>query len=176
MKSSTKITLCALTSALATAIMLMSFIPTLTYAIPAMAGFMVLMPMVEVDYKYSFATYIVTSILVMLVVAEKEAAVLYVCFFGHYPIVKALVEKIRKSVIEWILKIGIFNLCVVAAYWISTLVTEVYIEELGDFGKYSVYVLLGLANIIFVIYDIAISRAATVYIYKIHPQIKKIMK
>ena len=40
--------------------------------------------------------------------AEKEAAILYLFFFGHYPILKGLIEKIKKAVIEWVLKISVF--------------------------------------------------------------------
>ena len=175
MKSNTKITLCALTAALSTALMMVSYFPYLTYTIPAIAGLFVIMPLSEINSKYSFASYIVSSTLIMIF-AEKEAAVLYVCFFGHYPIVKALVEKLKKPVVEWGSKILIFNACVLASYWLLSFVFDIRIEDMGELGKYSAYILLATANVVFVIYDIAISRAATVYVYKIHPHIKKIMK
>lgn len=155
--------------------MLCSYFPYLTYTIPAIAGLFMMVPLAEINYKYSFAAYIVSSVLVFLF-AEKEAAILYVFFFGHYPIVKGLLEKIRKIVIEWLLKILIFNICVLAAYFVLSVVFDIHIEDLGEFGKYSSYILLGAANIVFVLYDIAVSRVSTIYVYKIHPQIKKIMK
>lgn len=134
-----------------------------------------MLPLVEVGYKYSFASYIVSAFLVMLF-AEKEAAVLYVCFFGHYPIVKSLVEKLRKTAVEWILKLLLFNVCVLIAYLVLSFVFDITIDDLGEFGKYSAYILLAAANVVFVVYDIAISRAATLYVYKIHPNIRKIIK
>ena len=175
MKRNTKITLSALTAALSTAFMLVSYFPYLTYAIPAIAGLFMLMPLVETDYRYSYGAYLVSSVLILLF-AEKEAAVLYVCFFGHYPITKAMIEKIRKPLVEWTVKILLFNVCVLIGYALLSFVFDIHIEDLGEFGRYSAYILLGFANIVFVVYDIAISRGATVYVYKIHPQIKKIMK
>lgn len=175
MRNSAKITLCALSAALAAAFMLGSYFPYLTYTIPAIAGLFVMVPLAEINYKYSCATYIVSSVLIFLL-AEKEAAILYLFFFGHYPILKGLIEKIKKTVIEWILKISVFNICVVAAYFVLSVVFDIRIEDLGEFGKYSAYILLAAANVVFVFYDIAVSRAAAVYVYKIHPQIRKIIK
>ena len=169
LKSNTKITISALTASLAASFMLVSYFPYLTYTIPAFAGLFMMLPLVEVGYKYSFASYIVSAFLVMLF-AEKEAAVLYVCFFGHYPIVKSLVEKLRKTAVEWILKLLLFNVCVLIAYLVLSFVFDITIDDLGA------YILLAAANVVFVVYDIAISRAATLYVYKIHPNIRKIIK
>lgn len=175
MKSSAKITLCALSAALSVVFMLVSYFPYLTYTIPAIAGLFMMVPLAEINYKYSFAAYIVSSVLVFIF-AEKEAATLFVFFFGHYPIVKSLLEKIKNVIAEWALKVLVFNVCVVAAYFILSIVFDIHIEELGKLGRYSSYVLLAAANIVFILYDIAVSRVATIYVYRIHPQIKKIIK
>lgn len=175
MKKNTKITLSAITAALATGFMLTSYFPYLTYAIPAISGLFMIMTLIETNYKYAYGSYIVSAVLIMLF-TEKEAAVLYVCFFGHYPISKALIEKIRKPIIEWLLKIVLFNACVLVGYTLLSFVFDIHIEDLGEFGKYSAYILLTFANIVFVVYDIAVSRGATLYVYNIHPRIKKIIK
>ena len=73
MKKSAKITICAISAALAATFMLTSYFPYLTLAIPGIAGLFMLMPLVEVGKGYAFLSYIVSAGIV-LISAEPEAA------------------------------------------------------------------------------------------------------
>ena len=81
MKNTGKITLCAIMSALAVVIMLVSYFPYLTYAIPAVAGLCVMVVLIETDYKWAFFCYVTSAVLVFLF-AELESKFMYVFFFG----------------------------------------------------------------------------------------------
>ena len=62
-----------------------------------------------------------------------------------------------------------------AAYWVIVNVfgiTEI-LEEFGDFGKYSVLVLLAFANVFFVIYDGAVKNITLAYRNWFRPKILK---
>lgn len=175
MKNSAKITICAISAALAATFMLTSYFPYLTLAIPGIAGLFMLMPLVEVGKGYAFLAYGVSSGIALLS-AEPEAACVYVCLLGYYPILKALIEKLKSRVLEWILKIGVLNLAIAAVYLLTTFIFRISIEDLGELGKYGVYIFVATCNIVFVIYDIAVSRVGMLYMVKIHPLVRKIGK
>lgn len=175
MKNSKKITLCAMMAALATAFMLLSYFPYLTYAIPAVAGLFIMVIVIEIDYKWAFLSYLASALLVFLF-AEPESKLMYICLFGYYPIVKGLIEKIRKPVTEWILKLICFFLAVILAYFVFAGLFGINLDDINDFGKYAVLILLLFGTVAFVLYDIAISKMSFVYFNRLHGRIKRIFK
>ena len=52
----------------------------------------------------------------------------------------------------------------------------VSIEDFGTLGKYGAYIFLGLANAVFVLYDITVSRLSGTYMYQIHSKLQKLLK
>ncbi len=174
-KQTAYLTLSAITAALITAVMLSSYFPFLTYAVPAVAGALIIIPLAEAGKGYALATYIVSSLLVLLF-AEPEAKLMYVCFFGFYPVLKAVLEKIRLRFIEYLLKLASFNGAVTLVYMVFAKLFMIEVEGIGDFGKYSVLILYIMGNFAFIIYDICISRLCALYISRLHQRVKKILK
>ena len=175
MKKNTKITFSAMMAALAVAFMMLSYFPYLTYVIPAVSGLFIMAVVIELDLKWAFLSYASSSVLIFLF-AEPESKLMYVFFLGYYPIVKALLERMRKPVIEWIIKILSFNAAVLVVYMIFAKPMGIDLSDFGALGKYGAYVLLGLGNIVFVLYDIAVSRMAMMYVKIIRPKFKNILK
>lgn len=162
-------------AALAVAVMLTSYFPYLTYAIPAMAGLFIMAAVIEVGNKWALCSYI-SSAVIVLFVAEPEAKLMYVGFLGYYPILKAVIEKLRKPLIEWVLKMISFNIAVVIIYFIFSKMFTVSFDDFGALGKYGALITLGVGNIVFVVYDIAVARMAMFYNYMVRPKIKKFLK
>lgn len=175
MKNSKKITLCGLVAALSVVVMLTSYFPYLTYAIPALAGLFMIVPLIECGVSWSLGTYIVSSAII-LITGEVEAKILYVMFLGYYPILKSIFERINKQFIEWILKLFSFNVASIAFYYVSTMLFSVSFDDFGEWGKYGAFIFLALCNVVFVLYDIGISRVASYYIFALHDKVKKIIK
>ena len=175
MKKTARLTLCAITAALAAAFMLTSYFPYLTYAIPGIAGLFMIMPLVEAGIGYAFASYAVSAVIV-IISAEPEAAAVYICLLGYYPILKALIEKIRSRVLEWVIKFAVLNCSLGLIYAVTKFLMNISIDSFGELGKYGVYIFMVLCNITFVFYDIAISKMGALYMIRIHPQIKKLAK
>lgn len=175
MKRNTKITLSAMMAALASAFMLLSYFPYLTYAIPAIAGLFIMVIVIELGCKWAIGGYLASAFLIFLL-AETESKLMYIGFLGFYPILKALLEKWRKPVTEWVVKIICFNIAVGIIYFILSKIIGFSAEDFGVLGEYGIIVLLGLGNAVFVVYDIAVSRMAMMYMNLIHPKIKKIIK
>lgn len=176
MKNTNKITLCGVMAALSVAVMLLSYFPYLTYAIPAIAGLFILVCVLETNCKWAFGSFLAASFLVFLF-AEPESKIMFIFFFGHYPILKALIERKNFSlIIEWLLKLVIFNICVATAYLLFSLVFVNTIADFGELGKYGALVILALGNIVFIIYDFAVSRLVSLYYHRLHHKIKKLFK
>ena len=175
MKNTKKITLCGMVASLSIVIMLTSYFPYLTYAIPALAGIFMMVPLIECGVSWSFGTYIASSAIIFIT-GETEAKLLYVLFLGYYPILKSLIERIKKQAVEWVLKLICFNAAAVAFYYVSSMLFAVSFDDLGDFGKYGAFIFLAICNVVFVIYDIGISRVASYYMISLHDKVKKIIK
>lgn len=175
MKKTAKITFCAMMAALATSFMLLSYFPYLTYAIPAIAGLFIMVLVIEIDCKWAFAGYLASAFLVFLF-AEPESKLMYICLFGYYPILKAGIEKMGKPIIEWILKLAVFTVAVAAVYYVLAGVFGISLNDMGDFGKYGIVFLLIFGAAVFVFYDIAVSRMASMYMRVLHRKLRKMFK
>lgn len=175
MKNTAKLTFCAMMSALAILFMLASYFPYLTYSIPAIAGIFVMISVIEVNKKWALFSYLASS-LVIFFLAEPESRLLYIVFFGYYPIIKSIFESVKSRVVEYLLKFLLFNLVIVLTYTVLAQLLGVSFGEMNEFGKYTAVILLFAANIVFPIYDIALSRVAVAYTIRVHPSVIRILK
>ncbi|MEE1238524.1 MAG: hypothetical protein UHO61_01195 [Acutalibacteraceae bacterium] len=175
MKQNVKITLCGITVALSVVFMLLSYFPYFTYAIPAITGLLTMMLVIEINVKWAFAAYVAASVLVFIF-AEPESKLMYICLFGYYPIIKALIERINKPVIEWVLKLVVFNAAVLLIYVVFAGMFGISLDDFNVIGKYGVYIFWAFGNAVFVLYDITVSRLSGTYMYRIHPKVKKLLR
>lgn len=148
----------------------------MTYALPAASGILISVIVIEINKKWALGVYAVVSILSVLLVADKEAAVMYIMFFGYYPIIKAIFESKFNKTITFALKMIVFNISMVIAFFISTYVFAVPFEEMEKYGPIAAFLLLGAGNIIFIIFDFALSNLITVYNMRWRKFLKRIFK
>ena len=178
MKKSKKIALCGVLSSLAVVIMLMAYIPYMLFAFPAIAGIVSGIILTELDYKWALGTYACTAIIALLL-CEKEAAMLFVGVFGYYPIVKYYLERFSSfsnRIREYIFKFAIFNVALVCSYLVIIFLFSIPIENMEVFGRFAYLILVGLANIIFVAYDMALSRVYEIYMKQLHDRVRKLIR
>lgn len=162
-------------SALSVFVMFLSGVfPFLTYVIPALSGLILIVTVREAELKWSFFIYLAVSILSLLVVADKEAAIMYTFFFGHYPIFRELSERYLKGFFKLLAKFILFNASVVLGYLVIIYVFAIPVEGMDEFGKYTVPILLGAGNVIFVLYDYILSNLFFIYDRRWHKYIAKI--
>ncbi len=177
MKQSSKTALGGIVSALSIVLMLLTMvIPFMTYALPLLAGALLILMVIEINKRWAFVVYVAVSLLAVFVVPDKEAAVFYIAFFGYYPIIKAPLEKHLPNVAEWIVKFLIFNAAAVAGYLFTTYVLGIPVDDMDGFGRYGVFILLALANVVFVAYDIMLTKFITLYLNKFRKSFRKIFK
>ncbi|MBQ6266837.1 MAG: hypothetical protein IJK64_03610 [Clostridia bacterium] len=177
MKQSSKCALGGIIAALSAALMiLVAVIPFLTYSLPAVAGALIIFIVIEIDKKWAFGVYAVVSILALLLVPDKEVAVMYVAFFGYYPILKAAAEAKCGAVLAWVIKIAVFLASMVLAYVLMINLMGVTIDEMDSFGVWAVPLLLGIGTVAFVLYDIVLTKIVTLYLMKFRKHFRRYFK
>ncbi len=175
MKKSAKVALSGVLCALSVVIMLTAYFPYLTYAIPAVSGALLTVIAIEIDKKWAFGAYLVSALLTILL-CEKEAASLYVCFFGYYTIVKGIIEARFRGFLEYLFKFLIFNIAIVIGYLLVVYVFGIPFSESGAGGWLFAVGLLAVGNVVFFIYDRGLDRVIAAYIHLMHPKIKRMFK
>ncbi|MFR5421775.1 MAG: hypothetical protein ACLTG4_07430 [Oscillospiraceae bacterium] len=102
---------------------------------------------------------------------EKEAAVLFV-FFGYYPMLRKLIGRLRVRAAAWAVKLVYVNAAVFAAYGLMLYVFHLT-AVMEDFAgmEAMLAVLLVLANVTFVIYDVLIARLEIYYHVRLRPKL-----
>ncbi|MBQ7118034.1 MAG: hypothetical protein IJN88_07470 [Clostridia bacterium] len=171
MSQSGKTAVGGMITALSVVILMPTALEIFVYALPAMAGMLVMFSVIELDKKWAFGIYAAVSILSLMLVPNKEAAVLYTAFFGYYPILKAVLESRLPKVPEYILKFAVFNVSMLASYAVLIKVLGMPFDELmglegetGFLAEYMLPVVLILGNITFAFFDIALTRIVTTYL------------
>ena len=173
MKKSSKLSLCGMMCALSVVFMFLTGVfPYATYALPALAGLTLIVLVVEISKRWAVVAYLAISLISLLIAPDRTAVLLFIVFFGYYPILKSVIETKCKRVAEWVWKILVFNAAVGISYGFMQLFVSTE-DLLVFFGKYGIWgILFGIVflNIVFVIYDIAVSRIITAYIHWFRPR------
>lgn len=177
MRQSAKTALAGIVSALAVAIMFATtLIPFLTYALPAISGSLLILMVIEINKKWAFASYGAVSILSILLLNDKEAALIYIMFFGYYPIIKPLLESHLPKILEYISKFLIFNVSIIAATLMAIYVFNIPLEDVEKHGMKVIPILLLMANVMFLLYDFTLTQLVELYLKKMQKGFGKLFK
>lgn len=172
-----KVSLGGVVAALSLLFMLLAGVTsTLEYAIPMITGALLMVLVTEFGHRFAFLIYIAVSILSLLILGNKEAAVMYVGFFGYYPIIKSLLEGSVKGVFCWIVKYIIFNMAMVGSYFVTTRIFMISFDDFKELGDFALPLLLLAGNVLFALYDIVLTRLVSIYHYRWRTQIKRVFK
>ena len=148
--------------------------PVLYIALPMLAGIIMVIIADEVSVSWGFLTYLVVSILSLFITFDKEAALIFIMFFGHYPLLRIFLNKIKPTLLRRIIKLAVFNVCILA-YFYSTVyllgLTEM-LDELEGWGKHGGLIMLGLLNLFFIAYDFNVDGFMNIYRKRIKKHIK----
>lgn len=176
MKKSLKITCCGIISALAVVLMLATNIPIMLYAIPAVCGMLFMIPAVEFGTKWALLCYAVTSVLSLILPTEKEALVMFIGLLGYYPVLKMLVERLGKRVIEYVIKLAVFNAAVILSYTVIIKLLGINAFEGSPFGiKATAAIFLVIGNAVFLLFDAALTKLLRLYFVKLRKNVRRML-
>ncbi len=147
---------CGMAAALSVGIMFLTTVfQTLSLALAAISGFVIAFIVMRYGKIAATLTYAASAAIVFFFVPDRGAAILYVAFFGIYPVLKSVFENIKSRVLEWVCKI-------IFAGGIIFLAIKLF--SLNYFYLLSIFV--------FVLYDIVFSKVIFTY----GPKLNKIIK
>ena len=173
-KTSFKVALGGVIAALSLILMLLTaLIPFGTYAFPALAGMLTVLIVINLGYGYAAAVYFATAFLSFLLLTDKEAALYYAVFLGFYPFVKSVIERVRSKALQYLIKYALFNVCMIAAFYIGMTLLSVPKESFNVFGVYLPWLFLLFGEAVFFVYDLCITKIVTIYFVKWHNKLNK---
>lgn len=192
-KLSYKVSLGGIISALCILLMFLTAVfPPLNMTIPIFTGLLIAMVAIETSNAWAMASYGCVAILSMFTTPDKEAAVLFIMFFGYYPVLQRLLNKMKKRPLAFVIKLIVFNAAIIAAYAIIIRIfgmvdifsdfTDWFADLENDYGyanlsRFLFPALLLMGNAIFIFYDYVMNLLVNTYIKWFRPTfLRKINK
>ena len=162
-KKTRAMTLSALFAALCTiSLYIASIWPTGRFGLVAFSSLFAAAAVIEAGLSSGISVYIISSALGMLLLPDKAAPLLYMLFFGYYPVIKSLIEKVSGTALQWILKLLVFN----ASFTVIWFLLRALIFNLGDNAP-ALAVLYLVGNVIFALFDYGFTKVIWFYINKV---------
>lgn len=146
--------------------------PFATLALPAIAGVLLVPIVVEFGVKWAYLAFAAVSVISFFITPDPSAMLMFVFFFGYYPIAKSSIERIRKNMLEWALKFLIANAALIILFFLARWflgLTEI-MPDIHVFGRFTFLILWLGANAVFLLYDLALTRAIGSYIRWFKPK------
>lgn len=177
MKQSMKLAFCGVIAALSTVLMFFTGLaPTATLALPAIAGCLLIPVVVEAGLAWGAGVYGVCCVLSFLLAPDRDAFLFYLLFFGYYPVLYAVLGRIRGRVLRYVAKLLVFNAAVALEVLLSVYVLGVPMESFFILGWIGPVVMWLLANAVFILYDLALDGLILQYYRRLHPRLGKLLK
>lgn len=154
---------------------LAGILPAFYLILPMIAGVLLMLITAEVNTEWAMLTYLSVSILSLFITFDKEAAIVFILIFGHYPIIRPYIHKIPFRPVQVIIKLVIFNLCALAYFYLTVYIFGIkeMLEEFDVAGKYGGWLMLGFSDVIFILYDINLSMIYKIYRERLLPRFRK---
>lgn len=158
-----RIAICGMLCAVATLLMLLGgAIPYGTYAVPLVSGAVLIPVLKEYGPKQMLMLWIAISLLCLILVPDKEMALMFALLLGWYPALKSALDKLP-CILRWVLKLAIFNMAIALIY--AMLIFVLNIPQEWE-GVVMTSITLVLGNITFLVYDRALVILEQLYIKK----------
>lgn len=128
--------------------------PSGRLGLDAVAGLFPMAAVMAAGRTAGYMCWAAAGVLGLILLPDKGVALMYLLFFGLYPVLKSRFEGEKSLSLSWILKLGYFNL-VLAIFWF--VLRALFLPNLPVWLDQSWMIWL-LGNIVFIVYDIGLSR------------------
>ena len=177
MSRTKKLTLAAMMSALSLICLGGSaLLPRVTLSLAALAGIFPAATVITCGYGWAGVGSAAAAALALLLLPDKTAAVWFACFFGHYPLWKALIEHWQtqqgKPLWGWALKLLGFGLCMALLYLVFSALFAAAIPYDFTASAAGPTILIAVLLAAFVVYDIAFSILIGWFRINVLPKLK----
>ena len=143
--------------------------PTGQLGLCAFASLFVAAAVREMGVVSCIQVFAVGAALAILILPNKSSPLLYILFFGYYPIAKSIIERINRVPLVWILKLALFNVAL-TAIWVY--LRGLLPSFLHDMPGAAILLYLG-GNGVFVLFDVGYSKLIRFYVDNVSIYINK---
>lgn len=151
-----------------------SLIWVLAYTMPLIASLIMIILLDSISQKSAILTFISTSVISFILLSDKECLLLYVLFFGYYPLIRDKINDIKPKFLSVLLKYLTFN-----ASMILTQILCVYVFGIPfDYmlGKWGIVIFIICLNLVFAVYDKLYDLLLKLYRIKLKKKVEKYIK
>lgn len=147
--------------------------PLLYLVLPMIAGVLLLIVVMEVGIEWAWVTYTAVGLLSLFVTYDKEASLIFILFFGCYPLITHYLKRIQSRTAQTLLKLALFNISMIIYFYLNTYLfgMQELLEELARYGRHAGKVMLILLNPFFLMYDSSLGGLCELYTRMLKPRI-----
>lgn len=141
-----------------------SLVPSGQWAMAALAGIVNALAVIALGLKGGFTVYAVVGLLGLVLMPDKRNVLLYLLFFGLYPMVKSLLERLKNKIWSWAGKFFFFDLVLcLFVFGLGTL----FLPLLPGLLRERTWAVLLAGNVVFLVYDLGFSRLAGIFMARL---------
>ena len=144
---------CCVVTALSIVIMFLGgAVYIFAYVAPLLVGLLMILLKKAFGTASAWITYAATSALSFMLVADRECVLMYIMFFGFYPIIASDINRMKPKALNWLVKFFLFNLLM---FLQQIMLIYVFGIPLAEDEKNIGFILLFffLLNLLFFIYE-----------------------
>ena len=174
MRQTKKITMSAMLTALGTVLMVLgAFIDVIDLSVCAIASLIVVFVYIEIGSPFTWLVWLCTSLLTFLLFPGKAIWIEYLMIFGIYPILKAYIERLPRF-LWFVIKLVFINAILALLTFLVELIFSLPLVAVDKtWMKIGVYAIM---NVAFFAYDIFITVCVRLYMERLRPRFKNLLK
>ena len=136
--------------------------PTGQVGFAASASLFVAAAVIETGRVSGICVFIISSALSLLLSPNRAAPLLYIAFFGYYPVIKSFIEQSKRVVLEWVLKLLVFNASLTVIWFLLRgFILDIELNQLG------IVILYIGGSVLFAVFDYGFTKVVNLYINRI---------
>ena len=175
MKNSKVIAYSGVATALSVVVLFLgSIFWALGYTMPLVASLVMIILLDSVSQKSALLTFISTSIISFILLNDKECVLLYILFFGYYPLIRDKINDIKPKFLSYLLKFITFNAAMVLTQVLCVYVFGIPFNDM--LGKWGIVLFVLCLNLVFVVFDKLYTLLLKLYRIKLKKKVEKYIK
>ena len=164
-----RLAVCAMLSALGVVLLCLgSAIEVMDLSMAVIASLFCVFAVIEFGGSAPWLIFFVTGVL-SLILMPRSPAVTYLLFFGYYPILKEKFER-QPRILAWVLKESVFHVAMVLIFLVLRFL--LLSPDLIDLSPWFFVVLAVLAEAVFILYDVALTRLISCYLFRLRDRFR----
>lgn len=146
----------------------------LGYTMPLVASLVMIILLDSISQKSALLTFISTSIISFILLNDKECVLLYILFFGYYPLIRDKINDIKPKFLPYLLKFITFNAAMVLTQVLCVYVFGIPFDDM--LGKWGIVLFVLCLNLVFVVFDKLYTLLLKLYRIKLKKKVEKYIK